>query len=187
MTHLAPLTRLRDLNLFFCHITDAGLGPLAALSNLVRLNLDTRDVGDAGMVQLTRLRLLESLDVFSASITDFGVAHGLCRLPCLTTLEVCSGRLTDRGLYHLSRVKSLTRLNVSQNFGITAAGVRHVGTLTRLRSLNLSSCNITPSSLDSLTGLVNLESLSVFGCRLEMTDLQLLREKLPNLRVVRAA
>ncbi|CAN0270825.1 unnamed protein product, partial [Ectocarpus fasciculatus] len=104
------------------------------------------------MVQLTRLRLLESLDVFSASITDFGVAHGLCRLPCLTTLEVCSGRLTDRGLYHLSRVKSLTRLNVSQNLGITAVGVRHVGTLTRLRSLNLSSCNITPSSLDSLTG-----------------------------------
>lgn len=46
-----------------------------------------RDVGDAGMVQLTRLRLLESLDVFSASITDFGVAHGLCRLPALTKIR----------------------------------------------------------------------------------------------------
>lgn len=44
MTHLAPLTRLRDLNLFFCHITDAGLAPLATLTGLVRLNLDTRSV-----------------------------------------------------------------------------------------------------------------------------------------------
>lgn len=77
--------------------------------------------------------------------------------------QVCSGRLTDRGLYHLSRVKSLTRLNVSQNFGITAAGVRHVGTLTRLRSLNLSSCNITPSSLDSLTGDRHIPSDFSYG------------------------
>lgn len=52
---------------------------------------DHREVGDAGMVQLTRLRLLETLSVFSASITDFGVAHGLCRLPSLTSLEVSSG------------------------------------------------------------------------------------------------
>ncbi|CAN0393926.1 unnamed protein product [Laminaria digitata] len=139
------------------------------------------------MVQLTRLRLLETLSVFSACITDFGVERGLCRLPSLTSLEVCSGRLTDRSLYHLSRVKTLTRLNVSQNLGIAAAGVRHVGTMTRLRSLNLSGCNVTPASLDSLTGLVNLESLSVFGCRLDLTDLELLRSKLPNLKVVRAA
>ncbi|CAN0208845.1 unnamed protein product [Pylaiella littoralis] len=186
MTHLAPLTRLKDLSLFFCKITDAGLGPLAALTGLVRLNLDMEDVGDAGMVQLSRLRLLESLDVFSASVSDYGVAHGLTRLPSLTSLEVCSGRLTDRGLYHLSRVKSLTRLNVSQNLGVTAAGVRHVGTLTGLRALNLSSCSVTPASLDSLTDLVHLESLSVYGCRLEMSDLEQLRGKLPNLRVVRA-
>lgn len=47
-----------------------------------------RDVGDAGIMQLTPLRLLETLDVFSASITDFGVAHGLAQLPSLTSLEV---------------------------------------------------------------------------------------------------
>lgn len=40
------------------------------------------------MVQLARLRFLETLDVFSASITDFGVAHGIGRLPALTSLEV---------------------------------------------------------------------------------------------------
>lgn len=42
MAHLAPLTRLRDLNLFFCQITDAGIAPLMGLTALVRLNLDTR-------------------------------------------------------------------------------------------------------------------------------------------------
>lgn len=47
-----------------------------------------RNVGDAGVVQLTSLRRLETLDVFSAYITDFGVAHGLCRMPSLTALEV---------------------------------------------------------------------------------------------------
>lgn len=40
--HLAPLTRLKDLNLFFCAVTDAGLDPIATLTSLIRLNLDTR-------------------------------------------------------------------------------------------------------------------------------------------------
>ncbi|CAN0159865.1 unnamed protein product [Ascophyllum nodosum] len=187
MVHLATLTRLKDLNLFFCSISDSGLTSLTTLTGLKRLNLDTRDVGDAGMVQLTSLRLLETLDVFSSSVTDSGVAEGLSWLPSLTSLEICSGRLTDRGLLHLSRVRTLTRLNVSQNQGITAAGLRYIGSMTRLRELNLSSCSITPASLDSLAGLVKLESLAVFGCRLGVSDLERLRGKMPNLKVVRAA
>ena len=49
-------------------------------------------------------------------------------------------------------MRTLTRLNVSQNQGITAAGLRYIGSMTRLRELNLSSCSITPASLDSLAG-----------------------------------
>lgn len=36
-------------------------------------------------------------------------------------------------------------------------------------------------------GLIKLESLAVFGCRLGMSDLERLRGKMPNLKVVRAA
>ncbi|CAN0475475.1 unnamed protein product, partial [Discosporangium mesarthrocarpum] len=73
---LYPLTQLKSLSLFFCSISDMGLGPVAALTGLTHLNLDTkRDVGDAGLAQLVRLKSLETLNVFTAGVTDFGIAH----------------------------------------------------------------------------------------------------------------
>lgn len=39
---LSPLTRLRDLSLFFCSVNDSSLSSLRILTRLKQLNLDTR-------------------------------------------------------------------------------------------------------------------------------------------------
>jgi len=80
-----------------------------------------------------------------------GLAH-LSRLNSLTTLNLtCCEAITDAGLAHLSRLNSLTTLNLGGCTAITDAGLAHLSRLNSLTTLNLWNCTaITDAGLAHL-------------------------------------
>ena len=81
-------------------ITDAGLGPLWALTNLETLDLDGTKITDAGLVHLKGLSKLKRLELYSTKITDAGLVHlkGLTKLELLYLKET---EITDAGVKDL--------------------------------------------------------------------------------------
>jgi len=164
MAHLPKFSMLSRLSLFYCNITNSGLRHLASMTSLETLNLDSRDISDDGLSFLNGLTNLKSLDIFSGRITDIGCSH-ISKIKSLETLELCGGGVGDLGCTLLGNLENLTSLNLSQNERITNRGAAALGALTNLRALNLSNTHVNSAALRYLSGLVNLQSLTIYGCR----------------------
>jgi hypothetical protein len=61
-------------------------------------------------------------------------------------------------------VPVITSLDLSENRNITDAGIARLKNMPQLRSLNLSSCDITRKALDHLADLPGLISLNLSYC-----------------------
>jgi hypothetical protein len=186
MAHLPKFTNLTRLSLFYCNITNAGLCHLASMTSLEVLNLDSREISDAGLIHLHSLKNLKSLDIFSGRITDAGCAH-LALIRSLETLELCGGGIADFGCTLLATLENLTSLNLSQNERITNRGAAALAALSKLRALNLSNTRVNAGALRFLSGLVHLESLTVYGCPGIGNDESLInfQDGLPKLKCVK--
>jgi len=164
MVHLPKFSMLSRLSLFYCNITNSGLRHLASMTSLETLNLDSRDISDDGLSSLHSLTNLKSLDIFSGRITDVGCSH-ISKIKSLETLELCGGGIGNLGCTLLGNLENLTSLNLSQNERITNRGAAALGALTNLRALNLSNTRVNSAALRYLSGLVDLQSLTIYGCR----------------------
>uniref|UniRef100_K3W816 F-box domain-containing protein n=1 Tax=Globisporangium ultimum (strain ATCC 200006 / CBS 805.95 / DAOM BR144) TaxID=431595 RepID=K3W816_GLOUD len=172
---------LKALDVSGTEVTDAGTMGLANLKDLEVLSLDTSGITNRSLANLTCLPRLEKLDLFGASITDNGLLH-LVPLRRLKELEICSGTISDRGVELISKITTLTSLNLSQNRNIHAKSLVYIRSLTELRYLNLSNTSISALSLRHLYSLKELQSLSVYGCALTPSHIDVLRDILPELR-----
>jgi len=161
MAHVAKLTKLARLSLFYCNITNSGLRHLSRLSNLEVLNLDSRDISDDGLKHLPKN--LKALDLFSGRISDSGCGH-IAKLKTLEALELCGGGIGDLGCSLLACLDNLRSLNLSQNEKITNRGAAALASLSNLTALNLSNTRVTASALRFFSGLKKLESLALYGC-----------------------
>jgi hypothetical protein len=109
------------------------------------------------------LGLVSELFVAAYSVTDEGLGM-LTALQQLRSLELCGGRVTNNGLPHIGSLSNLSYLNVSQNAGITCAGIRHLLPLRHLMELNLSYTGVRSAGALQLTALRRLHSLTAYEC-----------------------
>ena len=100
LAHLAPLTRLRRLDLFRTRVTDAGLDAIAAIGTLEQLNLDYTKVTGAGLARLHPLKNLRELRLNSAAIGDDNIGE-LAAFPALRRLNIYHTLVTDKGFEKL--------------------------------------------------------------------------------------
>lgn len=189
MIKIAKFENLTRLSLFYCNITNNSLRHVAKLQNLEVLNLDSRDISDDGLYHLCGMKRLRSLDVFSGRITDTGCNH-LSKITSLESLQVCGGGIGDLGCSILASLDKLRSLNLSQNERITNQGAAALATLTNLRSLNLSHTRVNVMGLRLFSGLKNLQSLVIYGCKGVESDerhiIGNLQNALPKLRCLRS-
>ena len=75
------------------------------------------------------------------------------------------GQMTDAVLADVSRVETVTGLNLSGSRAVTDDGVRHLAHLTSLRHLDLSGTNVTDAGLEVLRNLPRLQTISLAGTR----------------------
>jgi hypothetical protein len=69
------------------------------------------------------------------------------------------------GCAHLATIYNLTSLNLSQNERITNRGAASLAALSNLKALNLSNTHVNSEALKFFSGLRELQSLALYGCK----------------------
>ncbi|MFC1637083.1 M56 family metallopeptidase, partial [Planctomycetota bacterium] len=181
LEHLADLTQMKDMSLFYTQVSDEGLVHLKQMSQLKKLNLFGTRVTDKGFVHVKGLKNLESLG-FNFYVSDIGLEY-LSQLDFLKSLKIDGDSVTDKGLAKLAKMKSLEGLsvggeenhdeiigkladlpglkNLELTFGLTDKGFARLKDIKSLQSLELYESNITGKAMMALTELPFLRELSI--------------------------
>lgn len=81
LQRLAPLTELRELDLWAAPITDAGVAAIVRMSRLERLQLSQTEITDVGLQELAALQNLRQLGIADTQVTRRGIREFQRRRP----------------------------------------------------------------------------------------------------------
>jgi hypothetical protein len=118
----------------------AGLAHLAALPNLESVRLGGCMVGIEAMEALATIKTLKKLDVFHTFYVNDEALVPLQKLPALRIFIAgpqYQPRLTDAALRHLSGVKSLEEISLTETWLTYDGGFKHLAALPDLKKLSL--------------------------------------------------
>lgn len=157
LRELRDLARLEVLGLSWCYkINDHGCETLAELRGLKRLELES-SMTDAGLGRLGALADLEGLWL------------------------TCCREFTGAGFAHWPDGGKLLWLDLSQSTGVGDEALQIVAKQTRLEVLRLNGCvRLTDAGFRSLAESEWLEELALFGVRMDVSTLRMLRDKFPK-------
>lgn len=194
------LKKLKKLNLRSCWlITDQGVGHLAGMSKetaegnlqLEYLGLqDCQRLSDESLKHIAQgLINLKTINLsFCISVTDSGLKF-LSKMPKLEELNLrACDNISDIGMAGLTEDGGcgITSLDVSFCEKIGDQALLHISQgLYNLKSLSLSSCQISDEGLERLTKMRDLEVLNMGQCS-KITDkgLEMLANELQNLQSI---
>ena len=189
LAYLKSLVNLRELVIYASDdkglITDAGLADLSQLKNLRLLSIGSNPkITDAGLRHIGALTGLETFRISGCQITDAGLAQlqGLTNLKSLS-ISQCPG-ITGSGLVHLQRATQLRALRLEED-GIEGGELKHLSSFRKLKRLSLGDMQAGRDDLGHLTGLGNLEALSLSGATVSEAAISRLQQALPNCRIRR--
>ena len=188
---IGNLTKLEVLYLGFNRIQD--VSPLARLPQLRRLDLGDNRV--ASLEPIGRISTINVLKVRNNLLTTLGPLEHLKDLRTLdvsgnqiTTLEPMSKLLRAESLNFsknkitnirpLANLRALELLNLNDNI---ISDIAPIAQLTEIKILYLERNRIT--NVTALAGLQRLELVSLGGNPIPRSEVELLREALPNCRI----
>jgi len=114
----------------------------------ISATLAKTNIVDADLVVVADMTTLEGLNLYATGITDDGLIH-LAKLTQLKWLNLSDTQVGDAGLAHLSPLTNLESLDL-EGLRITDAGLEHLAGLTRLKMLNLEATRVTDQGVDLL-------------------------------------
>ncbi len=158
-------TRAADARPGDCdEITGRGLRHLAGAHALEFLLLTCPGLDDDGMSQLPLFPALRMLSVQGAErLGDHGV-EPVSRLTTLTNLDLCAHRVSDSGMAEmLARLPNLEGLTLCIP-DVTDASLRGISALNRLRSLALETPLASTGTLQAAASLTSLRSVALYNC-----------------------
>jgi len=196
---IGQLHELKSLTLYGqCKgLTDETLPHLSGLSQLEELGTDGIQVSDAGLSKLTALTNLRSLSFFHPSFgmkgfdgSGFAALKGL---PNLERLTIAGTPFNDQGMAAVAEIKQLVDFRTWHTYQ-TQAGNESLTKLPELKSLWLgqrlrrydgasNAASLDDSTMDILTKLKTLESLTLDEARLSLPALLRLKQ-LPHLKTL---
>lgn len=179
LEHVAPLSRLENLILAYTNIE----GDLTGLTGLpltdVRLE-GCRRVGDLCARSLAKFPKLRQLEIHMTGVTDRGL-ESLAE----SELEVLwlGPRITDDGMKTVGSMRRMKHLDVCAHL-VTDEGVRAIAELPDLEVLWLPGCRITDESVETIGSMKKLRELNVQRTEITDSGLARIRRILPNCRIV---
>ncbi len=168
LSYLRGLNSLEELSLAGGEaLSEADLAALESLRNLRVLSLMGPQVTDVGLAAINKLERLERLDLLGASVTRRGLSQ-LTRLGNLRALNVKMwpearlGSAADETTLDLSTLESLERLCLS-GLALQEADTAFLVRLPHLAEVTIDTSSLPGRSLQHLSGLAELNYLSVTG------------------------
>jgi hypothetical protein len=176
LQHLDSLSSLRALYIDCAEVSGRGMQALSHLTTLEVLSLTGCDffgsVGFQAVVSLgqlwgLRMEYYDDYDTDCYKLTDADLAALVIGLVRLEGLSIgCSAEVTDTGLQHLTRLTSLTtlELDLSDCCRVTDTGLRPVVGLNCLTKLHISpAAQVTSEYVQVLARIRGLELCVGFG------------------------
>ncbi len=208
LRHLAGMSRLVDLVLYGCKVTEATLSHLPAFPTLRGLWLNALRLSDTALLNLPTFPALVGFDLMN---TDSYTGDGLECLARMDKLTSFRGNPAGRaGLRHLAGLRRLERLELNghappmttddddlahlpplpsvkhldlSSTGITDAGLAHLGNLSGLRTVNLLWTNVGDESIRHLAALPALEAAFLNGTYVTERGVRELQDARPGILV----
>ncbi|HTU93665.1 MAG TPA: hypothetical protein VMF69_26535 [Gemmataceae bacterium] len=146
---LAPLIKLREVNLHGTSFNDADLVVLRGLPNLQNVNLSATNITDAGMASLQTLPNLRTLNLNETRVTDAGLQY-LRGMANLSELSLYGTKVSDQGVAQLRGLEMLHKLVLGGSSSITDRSLHILGDMTQLRDLTILSSRVTDTGIENL-------------------------------------
>lgn len=128
--------------------SDAAMVHLKALKQLRELDLGYSDITDAGLACIENATELRTICLYGTKVTDGGLSY-LYRMDKLETLVLASSNFSDAGLEYVGKLHSLKLLNLN-GARVTDAGLKHLYGLKSLQELMLYGTKVTTSAVEKL-------------------------------------
>ena len=136
----------------------------------------------SGMQACAAMPKLKALSIGQTFVSDSGVkALSASRLE---SLYLDNNPITDLGVRHIVKIDGLKRLSLFRCKMVTGRSVSHLSMLHSLEEVSLSGTSVDPKSLLGLRGHKNLKVLRIGGVRISESEIERLREGLPDCKIV---
>lgn len=173
LKRIETLSKLHQLDISMCDVTDIGLQALGKLPSLRILLLEHNcRVTDIGIASLSTLTSLESLDVTGCNGLEGATLGSLSGLPIRCFRYILMQSIRRQG----ARVKNFIGRRATALAAVGRSALPGIAALSTLETLFL---DLNPTLTDEGFAMVTarlhrLAALTVFGCR-ELTDRCILR------------
>ncbi len=166
----------RTLDLNHWDINDSALLSAKSPEQVTDLILLENPISELNTIG--RFKNLKYLDLRGTKISDRSLEH-LVALP-ISYIDVTDTSIGDEGLRTLSRIKTLTNLNVSKT-NVTAAGLRQILLRSHIGTLVLENNQLTLSDANKIAPYAPIGCTIIFGRSLNNADIDKLNEKFPDI------
>lgn len=128
-------------------------------NRIQRAQLTGPNVSKEALQELAQLESIRAISVQDTQASDAWL-DGI-RSKTLAGLHIGRTNVTDEGMRHLGRLSVLRSLNVSDNKAITDTGIQHLMRVQSLRSLSLEGVGTTDCCCDGICSLAELVALNL--------------------------
>jgi Leucine-rich repeat (LRR) protein len=160
--HVAALSSLRTLQIDNMAVSAAGLAHLRAATQLQAVNLSGAwwNSPDMDLRHMAALPNLKQFKLTGVNVSEKGAA-ALAQSQSIEDLQLVHGRLSDKSVAPLANLRSLRRLDLSQNQFIVGNCLAALAGLPSLESLSLDATRLTDDALLALISMTSLRELDV--------------------------
>ncbi|MDP3508758.1 MAG: serine/threonine-protein kinase [Candidatus Melainabacteria bacterium] len=179
LNNIKHLTRLENLILRDCNLTEKSIDTLNCLTHLNCLGLVHTGITGDGLAKLKRLRELNSL--IANHVTNASAflqkLKGKSRLRELT---LKSTGLVNEDLSAISQIRNLKELYIARNPAITKRGLAYLSKCKKLKKLHLRHIQPEPGLAATLGQIKGLTNLTIAPRNMSQADLAALQRALPE-------
>ena len=148
--------RLRSFSFSRSRLSNRGLAAFRQRDYVTELHLDWTRVDDDGLKNIAHLPLTD-LDLDHTNISDIGVRK-IATIVSLRELHLACSKMTDSGLATLTNLSQLSDLFIPFNFGLTS---KSWNTLSKMKSLSV--IDLTGNHRMGEEGLTQIKSLPLLS------------------------
>jgi len=176
------LVALRNLNIEGTDIGDSGMQYFGDMKELKSLTISRTMITGKSFALLPRYPKLDSLNAAHNKLDDRSCAY-LEALKSLDNLRLGGCGFGDEALVHIGKLTTLRFLHLERNRTITDAGIAHLSNLKALQYLDISETKVTGACAKYLKAMTRLDDLYLSLRKLSPREIAAFHAAVPHCQI----